>query len=91
MVNADSKLKTPCSSEKMSSSMFLLHGAREDMAPGTSAVSAFVVASSHENVHRVLSISVSLLPKRVKMETNKTTINNQKVAVKLSLASGGSV
>lgn len=61
------------------------------MAPGTSAVSAFVVASSHENVHRVLSISVSLLPKRVKMESNKTTINNQKVAVKLSLASGGSV
>ena len=61
------------------------------MAPGTSALAAFVVASSHENEHRVLSISVSLLPKRVKMESNKTTINNQKIAVKLSLASGGRV
>lgn len=75
----------------MSSSMFLLHGAKEDMTPGTSALSVFVVASSHENAHRVLSISVSLLPKRVKMESNKTTINNQKVAVKLALASGGRV
>lgn len=60
--------------------MFLLHGAKEDMAPGTSALSAFVVASSHENAHRVLIISVSLLLKRVKMESKKTTINNQKVA-----------
>lgn len=94
LVNTDSKLRTPVHLRRRTrhSSTFLPHRGRENLAQGVSgpikACCGFLLMRTNT---RDSAFPLLFRPRRVKMESHKTTINNQKITVKPAPASGGSV